>query len=87
MGAQETAYSAPLRRLAMSLTAVRSPHIVGATIDRVLRALDRRGITVLARIDHGAAASAAGLELAAEGTVSQGLISPAMNETTSHNLG
>ncbi len=33
------------------------------TVTRLLEALERRGLTVFARIDHAAAASAAGLEL------------------------
>ena len=37
-----------------------------ATVDRVIAALGRRGITVVARIDHAAAARQAGLELADE---------------------
>jgi uncharacterized protein (DUF302 family) len=50
----------------MSLTTVNSPHDVPATIDRVLGALESRGIEVFARIDHAAGARAVGLELAAE---------------------
>jgi len=39
---------------------------VPATVDRVIAALGRRGITVFARIDHAAGARQAGLELADE---------------------
>ncbi len=47
----------------MSLTSVKSAHGVPATVDRVIAALGRRGITVFARIDHAAGARKAGLEL------------------------
>jgi beta-galactosidase len=50
----------------MSLTVAESPHSVQATIDRVVTALEARDIELFARIDHGGAARAAGLELAAE---------------------
>jgi uncharacterized protein (DUF302 family) len=50
----------------MSLTTVESAHNVPATVDRVIAALGRRGITVFARIDHAAGARKAGLELADE---------------------
>jgi uncharacterized protein (DUF302 family) len=50
----------------MSLTAARSAHSVPATVDRLIAALGRRGITVFARIDHAAGARKAGLELADE---------------------
>ena len=50
----------------MSLVAVNSPHSVPVTMDLLLAALERRGITVFARIDHGGGARAAGLELADE---------------------
>jgi uncharacterized protein (DUF302 family) len=50
----------------MSLTKEHSPHSVRGTIERVVAALDNRGITVFARIDHAAAATSAGLELPAE---------------------
>jgi uncharacterized protein (DUF302 family) len=50
----------------MSLTTVESAHSVPATVDRVIAALGRRGITVFARIDHAAGARKAGLELADE---------------------
>jgi uncharacterized protein (DUF302 family) len=50
----------------MSLTTVKSAHSVPATVDRVIAALGRRGITVFARIDHAAGARKAGLELADE---------------------
>lgn len=50
----------------MSLTSVKSAHSVPATVDRVIAALGRRGITVFVRIDHAAGARKAGLELADE---------------------
>lgn len=43
-----------------------SPHSVPATADRIASALERRGVQLFARIDHGAGAGAAGLELADE---------------------
>jgi uncharacterized protein (DUF302 family) len=53
----------------MSLTTRVSPHDVRATVERVLAALENRGIRVLARIDHAAGARAAGLELPDEEVV------------------
>ncbi len=50
----------------MSLTTTDSVHTVPTTVDRVIAALGRRGITVFARIDHAAGARKAGLELADE---------------------
>ncbi len=50
----------------MSLTTVKCAHSVPATVDRVIAALGRRGITVFARIDHAGGARKAGLELADE---------------------
>lgn len=50
----------------MSLTIAESPHSVTATIDRVLAALEARGIELFARVDHGGGARAAGLQLADE---------------------
>lgn len=50
----------------MSLTIIESVHSVPATVDRVIAALGRRGITVFARIDHAAGARKVGLELADE---------------------
>ena len=50
----------------MSLTTAKSVHSVPVTVDRVIAALGRRGITVFARIDHAAGARKAGLELADE---------------------
>jgi uncharacterized protein (DUF302 family) len=50
----------------MSLTTTNSPHSVGVTSDRLVAALDRRGITVFARVDHAGGARAVGLELADE---------------------
>lgn len=44
----------------------RSPHGVHATIERLLAALERHGVPLLARIDHGAGAAAAGLQLGGE---------------------
>ena len=50
----------------MPLTTTKSAHSVPATVDRVIAALGRRGITLFARIDHAAGARQAGLELADE---------------------
>jgi uncharacterized protein (DUF302 family) len=50
----------------MSLVITASPHSVAATLDRVAAALQRRDVTLFARIDHGGEARAAGLELADE---------------------
>jgi uncharacterized protein (DUF302 family) len=50
----------------MSLTTVKSAHKVSSTVDRLIAALGRRGISVFARIDHAAGARKAGLELADE---------------------
>ncbi|HTU80274.1 MAG TPA: DUF302 domain-containing protein [Solirubrobacteraceae bacterium] len=50
----------------MSMVASKSPHSVSATAERVLAALEARGIRLFARIDHAAGARAAGLELADE---------------------
>src|SRR3989442_11175552 len=47
----------------MSLTTTKSAHSVPATVDRLIAALGRRGITVFARIDHAAGAREAGFEL------------------------
>jgi uncharacterized protein (DUF302 family) len=53
----------------MALVTATSPRSVGATIERVLAALESRGVQVFARVDHGAGARAAGLELADEEAV------------------
>lgn len=45
------------------LTTTKSPHTVHETADRLAAALKRRGIELFARIDHGAGARQAGLEL------------------------
>ena len=50
----------------MSLTIAESPHSVTGTVDRVLAALEARGIELFARVDHGGGARAAGLQLADE---------------------
>jgi uncharacterized protein (DUF302 family) len=50
----------------VSLTTVTSPHPVAATVDRMMSALQARGIAVFARIDHAAGARQAGLDLADE---------------------
>jgi uncharacterized protein (DUF302 family) len=47
----------------MSLEVANSPHPVAATADRLVAALEGRGITVFARIDHAGGARAAGLQL------------------------
>ncbi len=48
---------------ATPLTASKSPHGVRQTTDRAVAALQQREITIFARVDHGAGARAAGLEL------------------------
>ncbi|MEA2196884.1 MAG: hypothetical protein QOJ25_935 [Solirubrobacteraceae bacterium] len=53
----------------MSLLTARSPHSVSVTVDRLLGALEGRGIQVFARVDHAAGARAAGLELPDEEVV------------------
>jgi uncharacterized protein (DUF302 family) len=50
----------------MPLEVARSPHPVAATADRLVAALEARGITLFARIDHAGGARAAGLALADE---------------------
>ncbi len=50
----------------MPRTTTNSPHSVRVTSDRLVAALDRRGIAVFARVDHAGGARAAGLELADE---------------------
>ena len=50
----------------MPLTAANSPHSVALTMDRLVAALDRRGIAMFARVDHGGGARGAGLQLAEE---------------------
>ena len=47
----------------MPLQVTKSPHPVAATADRLIAALEGRGITVFARIDHAGGARAAGLDL------------------------
>lgn len=47
----------------MPLTAVKSPHTVAQTADRLAAALKHRGIELFARIDHGAGARRAGMDL------------------------
>src|SRR5436190_23099123 len=48
---------------ATPLTATKSPHTVHETTDRTAAALQRRSITIFARVDHGAGAREAGLKL------------------------
>ena len=50
----------------MPLTVADSPYSVALTVDRLVAALDRRGIAVFARVDHGGGAHDAGLALADE---------------------
>jgi uncharacterized protein (DUF302 family) len=47
----------------MPLEVTKSAHPVAATADRLIAALEGRGITMFARIDHAGGARAAGLEL------------------------
>ena len=48
------------------MIAITSPHGVDETVDRLIAALERRSITVFARIDHAGAAREVGLQLADE---------------------
>jgi uncharacterized protein (DUF302 family) len=50
----------------MPLIVVNSPHSVAVTVDRLVAALERRGIAVFARVDHGGGARDAGLPLVDE---------------------
>lgn len=54
---------APVPATASDLVVQASAHSVPVTIDRVVAALNKRGIEVAARMDHAAAATAAGMEL------------------------
>ena len=47
----------------------RSPYAYRETVARVIDAIESRGLTVFARVDHAALARAAGLELADEQVV------------------
>lgn len=47
------------------IISVDSAHDVGTTADRLVSALEQKGMTVFARIDHAAGASKAGMELPA----------------------
>jgi uncharacterized protein (DUF302 family) len=48
---------------AVTLKTAASPHSVAGTVDRMIAALEARGIVVFARIDHAEGAREAGLEL------------------------
>ncbi len=50
----------------MPLRVIESPHSVRDTADRAVAAIESRGITLFARVDHGGGARAVGLELADE---------------------
>lgn len=56
----------PLDPASVTLKTADSPHSVTDTVGRIVAALDARGITVFARVDHAAGARGAGLELADE---------------------
>jgi uncharacterized protein (DUF302 family) len=45
------------------LTTRQSAHDVGATVERLVAAIEKRGAKVVAKVDHAAAAAGAGLEL------------------------
>lgn len=47
-----------------AMTVLPSKHPVDVTVDRLTKAIEGKGIKIAARIDHAAAAKAAGLELA-----------------------
>lgn len=53
----------PLASAADGLVAVKSPHSVAATMDRVEALAKQRGLTVFARIDHAAGAAKIGKTL------------------------
>jgi uncharacterized protein (DUF302 family) len=53
----------------MRVVIKRSPYAYRETVRRVIDAIESRGLTVFARVDHAAAARAAGLELADEQVV------------------
>lgn len=55
---------ASLSAHAEGLIRVESQHGVKETVDRLAATIEKRGIKIAARIDHSAAARAAGLELA-----------------------
>lgn len=50
----------------MTIRTATSPHPVAGTVERMVSALEARGIRVFARVDHAGAAREAGLELADE---------------------
>lgn len=56
--------AASLTTYADGLIKIESHHGVKETVDRLVAAIEKRGIKIAARIDHAAAAKAAGLELA-----------------------
>jgi len=51
------------------MKSLKSAHSVPETVDRLIAALGKRGITVFARIDHAGEARKAGLDLADEEVV------------------
>lgn len=53
----------------MPLVVTRSPSSYGDTVRRLIDAIERRELTVFARVDHAAGARAAGLELEDEEVV------------------
>jgi beta-galactosidase len=53
----------------MSLARTNSPYSVAETMERMVAAIESRGITVFARVDHATGAREAGLELADEQVV------------------
>ena len=53
----------------MDVIVARSASGYAATAERLIEAIDDKGLTVFARIDHAAAAREAGMELAAEEVV------------------
>ena len=52
--------------MADGLVTLRSAHDFPTTLDRLLKALEAKGVTVFARIDHAAGAAGVGLPLAAD---------------------
>lgn len=54
----------PALAAADGLVMKKSAHSVEATLDRLQAALESKGLTIFARVDHGAGAESAGLDLA-----------------------
>jgi len=55
--------AAPAIAQAPQLVTKKSPHDVAATVARLEAAITKRGATIVAKVDHAAAAKASGMEL------------------------